>query len=103
MDDSAERDRAVSGLSRSLARSGLSWDDRMYAAAVVFVSEALAPFWRQGLSASEAHERLRMREPEAAAAVEALAPLLLRRISSTAEATELIGCVEHLLGVSARR
>ena len=98
-----ERHELASRLSRQLASSRFAWDDRVQAAAVVFVTEALAPFWHRGYSPAEAHEQLRAREPELAAAIEALAPLLLRRLASADEAAELIEYVEHLLTPSPAR
>lgn len=97
------RDELASRLSRVLAGSRLPWDDRVHAAAVVFVSEALSPFWHRGYGPSEAHEQLRAREPELAAAVEALAPMLLTRLATADEAAELIEYVEHFVITSPSR
>jgi hypothetical protein len=93
----AERDQLASRLSRVLATSQLAWDDRVHAAAVVFVTEALSPFWHRGYTPAEAHEQLRAREPELADAIEALAPMLLGRLAAADEAAELIEFVEHFV------
>jgi hypothetical protein len=97
------RDELASRLSHVVARSRLPWDDRVHAAAVVFVTEALSPFWHRGFSPAEAHEQLRSREPELAAAVEALAPMLLRRLATADEAAALIEYVEHFVITSPSR
>jgi hypothetical protein len=99
----APRDQVASRLSRLLATSDLAWDDRVHAAAVVFVTEALSPFWHRGYPPAEAHERLRSREPELAAAIEALAPMLLSRLASADEAAELIEFVEQFVITSPSR
>jgi hypothetical protein len=92
-----ERGELASKLSRMLAGSQLAWDDRVHASAAAFVAEALHPFWQRGASPIEAHEQLRMREPEVAAAIESLAPMLLARLTSEQEAAELVEYVEHFL------
>ena len=97
MSASEERERLSERVSRTLAASALAWDDRVHAAAAAFVAEALSPFWHRGLTPAEAHEQLRLREPELAAAIEALAPMLLTRLTTASEAAELIEYVEHLL------
>jgi hypothetical protein len=99
MDEAAE---LASRLSRVLARSQLAWDDRVQASAAAFVAEALHPFWQRGAAPLEAHEQLRTREPEVAAAIEALAPMLLARLNSAQEAAELIEYVEHFLRTPSR-
>lgn len=103
MDGSADRDALASRLSQQLAASQLAWDDRVHAAAAVFVAEALSPFWHRGLGPGEAHEQLRAREPELAAAIEALAPMLLTRLTTADEAADLIEFVEHFLMPSTLR
>ncbi|MBA4180518.1 MAG: hypothetical protein C0506_08020 [Anaerolinea sp.] len=61
-----------------------------------FVVEAVRPFTGDG-GAGQAHLRLQAHDPELAAAVESLAPMIYGRARAAADATAAIAAVEELL------
>ena len=89
--------RIAHALSSALGRSRLRWEDRVQLAGGLFVAEALSPYWCAGRTPAEAHELLREGEPEVADAVEAIAPMLLSRVMTQAEARDAVHAVERLL------
>src|SRR5262245_6423450 len=89
-------------LSASLANSRLPADERVLVAAHLFVTEALFSFWERCETPLEAHELLRSHEPEIADAIEALAPMLLRRLAAAEEAAELVALIEQFVASPSR-
>jgi len=85
-------------ISTSLDSLTLTWEERIQAIGGCFVLEALRPVWNEGGgSADAAHSLLRSRDPELAAAVEALAPMLYGRLRAHVEALAAIDEVERLI------
>lgn len=89
--------RAAAQLSSVLERSALSWEERVQLAGGLFVAEALNPHWCAGRTPAEAHELLRASDPDVADAVEALAPLLLSRVMTQAEARDAVSAAEQIM------
>lgn len=89
--------RAAAQLSSVLERSDLSWEERVQLAGGLFVAEALNPHWCAGRTPAEAHELLRASDPDVADAVEALAPLLLSRVMTQAEARDAVSAAEQIM------
>ncbi len=89
--------RAAAHLSSVLERSALSWEERVQLAGGLFVAEALNPHWCAGRTPAEAHELLRASDPDVADAVEALAPLLLSRVMTQAEARDAVSAAEQIM------
>ncbi len=89
--------RIANALSSALGRSRLRWEERVQLAGGLFVAEALSPYWCAGRTPAEAHELLRESDPEVADAVEAIAPMLLSRVMTQAEARDAVHAVEQLL------
>ncbi|MDA0257035.1 MAG: hypothetical protein O3C25_04750 [Chloroflexi bacterium] len=89
--------RIAHALSSALGRSKLRWDERVQLAGGLFVAESLSPYWCAGRTPAEAHELLREAEPEVADAVEAIAPMLLSRVMTQAEARDAVRAVEQLI------
>ena len=89
--------RAAAQLSSALERSALSWEERVQLAGGLFVAEALNPHWCAGRTPAEAHELLRASDPDVADAVEALAPLLLSRVMTQAEARDSVSAAEQIM------
>ena len=88
--------RIAAQLSSVLERSGLRWEERVQLAGGLFVAEALNPHWCAGRTPAEAHELLRAGDPDTADAVEALAPLLLSRVRTQAEARDAVSAAEQI-------
>ena len=89
--------RVAAQLSSVLERSTLSWEERVQLAGGLFVAEALNPHWCAGRTPAEAHELLRAGDPDVADAVEALAPLLLSRVMTQAEARDAVSAAEQIM------
>lgn len=89
--------RIANALSSALERSPLRWEERVQLAAGLFVAEALSPYWCAGRTPAEAHEVLRASDPEVADAVEAIAPMLLSRVMTQAEARDAVHAAECLM------
>lgn len=87
----------------ALDRRAVHRDDRVQILGGAFIIEALRPYWRPGLTAVEAHEALAAAEPELAAAIETLAPLLLRRELAREEAADALRELAALYAAHARR
>lgn len=90
--------RTAEALARAVHR-----DDRVQILGGAFIIEALRPYWRPGLTAVEAHEALAAAEPELAAAIETLAPLLLRRELAREEAADALRELAALYAANAHR
>lgn len=82
-----------------LDHSRLHDDERLHALASALVVDALRPYWTPGRSPQEAHDALCRTDPELAAVIEALAPMLLGHIEVHEEARNVIASVEALLGL----
>jgi hypothetical protein len=80
-----------------LERSSLSAEERVQLLGGLFVTEALREHWVDGRSPAEAHDRLRGSDPELAAAIEQIAPMLLGRAEAMQDAAEAIAAVQDLL------
>jgi hypothetical protein len=88
----------VLGALHDLERAaGLSHDERVQLLGGAFVTEALRPYWQDGVSPVEAHERLRTEDPELAAVIEAIAPMLLGRTEARVAGEAAVRWVEQLL------
>ncbi|MCY4640710.1 MAG: hypothetical protein OXC94_10280 [Chloroflexi bacterium] len=92
-----EMARIAAQLASVLERSRLSWEERVQLAGGLFVAEALNPHWCAGRTPAEAHELLRAGDPDIADAVEALAPLLLSRVMTQAEARDAVQAAEQIM------
>ena len=75
----------------------LSREDRVQLLGSALVMEALRPHWVDGNSPGTAHRLLRSSDPELAATVEAIAPMLLSRAESRENARKAVKAVEELL------
>lgn len=80
-----------------LDETPLRMDDRVQLLGGALVMEALRPFWTDGRTPLEAHERLRAHDPELADAIEAIAPMLLGRAEVREASEAAISAVEALL------
>ena len=69
-----------------LDASGMDADERVEFLGGLFVTEAVRPFTRPGVSAIAAHERMRHFDPELADAVESISPMLLGRATARHDA-----------------
>ncbi|MBM3139633.1 MAG: hypothetical protein FJZ92_05310 [Chloroflexi bacterium] len=90
-------DHVLSALADLLRVSVLPHEERVQLLGGAFVTEALRPYWVDGVSPVEAHERLRAANPELAEVIEAMAPMLLGRSESRSEAQAALRFVEALL------
>lgn len=90
-------DRIAEAVRRLLAESGLDPEERIQVLGGALVVEALRAYWTGARTAEQAHEALRLDDPELADAVEALAPLLLGRAAVREEAGAAIAAIEALL------
>jgi len=84
-------------LSAIFDTAGLSREDRVQLLGSTLVMEALKPHWIDGNSPGTAHRLLRSSDPELAATVEAIAPMLLSRAESRENARKAVKAVEELL------
>jgi hypothetical protein len=60
-------DDILSALADMFRASGLAHDERVQLLGGAFVTEALRPYWTDGVTPVQAHERLRVDDPELAA------------------------------------
>ncbi len=74
-------------------------DDRVELLARALVVESLRPYWTGQRTPQQAHEALCAADPELAAVIEAIAPMLLGRSEVRARADEVIASIESLLGL----
>jgi uncharacterized protein YdaT len=96
-----DRNEAIEIVQRALVDAGYEGSDCVDVLGGAFVSAAVRRYWAEGLSASEAHERLMADDPELARAIEALAPLLLDRAEARGQREAAVAAVELLLAGSA--
>jgi hypothetical protein len=82
-----------------LDQSSASAEERVHLLASAFVVEALRPYWTGDRTPQQAHDALCREDPELAAAIEALAPMLLGRAEVREVAHAAIASVEALLGL----
>ena len=75
----------------------LSREDRVQLLGSALVMEAVRPHWVDGNSPGTAHRLLRASDPELAATVESIAPMLLSRAESRENARKAVKAVEELL------
>ncbi len=80
-----------------LDAAGLTPEQRVEVLGGAFVSEAVAPYWREADSPEEAHTRLRVEDAELADAVEALAQVLLGRQETREAAASALAELDRLL------
>ncbi len=90
-------DDVLTALSDLQRAAGLTHEERVQLLGGAFVTEALRPYWQEGVSPVEAHERLRGDDPELAAVIEAIAPMLLGRTEARAEGEAAIRWIEQSL------
>ena len=93
-----DRCEAIEIVQRALSDAGYEPRDCVEVLGGAFVSAAVRRYWVEGLSPAEAHERLRV--PELARAIEALAPLLLDRAEARSERDAALAAVAMLLASS---
>ena len=91
-------DDILSALADMFRTSGLGHDERVQLLGGAFVTEALRPYWTDGVTPVQAHERLRADDPELAAVIEAIAPMLLGRSEAREDATAAVNWIQQLLG-----
>ena len=89
--------RIAKQLSSVLERSRLRSEERVQLAGGLFVAAALGPYWCAGRTPAEAHELLRASDPDVADAVEAIAPMLLSRVMTQAEARDAVQAAEQFM------
>ena len=89
-------DDVLGALAELFRASGLSHEERVHLLGGAFVTEALRPYWVDGVTPIEAHERLRINDPELAAMIEAIAPILLGRNEVRADGEAAVAWVESL-------
>ncbi len=92
-----DRNEAIEVVQRALVDAGYEEGDCIDVLGGAFVCAAVRRYWREGLSAAEAHDRLRADDPELAHAIEALAPLLLDRVEASDQREAAVAAVELLL------
>lgn len=92
-------EQLVEAVHTLLDQAGASNEDRIDLLARSLVVEALRPYWTGGRSPQEAHEALCTADPELAAVIEAIAPMLLGRSEVRQTADEAIASIEALLGL----
>ena len=90
-------DQIAEAVQALLDQSTLSHDERVQLLGGALVLEALRPYWGDGRSPGDAHESLRLHDPELADAIEAIAPMLLGRAQAQNEAQEALAAVEAML------
>ena len=95
-----DRREAIEIVQRALSDAGYAAEDCVEVLGGAFVSAAVRRYWVEGLSPTEAHERLRAEDPELAGAIEMLAPLLLNRAEARSERDAALAAVELLLSSS---
>ncbi len=95
-----DRREAIEIVQRALSDAGYEPRDCVEVLGGAFVSAAVRRYWVEGLSPAEAHERLRVEDPELARAIEALAPLLLERAEARSEGDAALAAVAMLLASS---
>ncbi|MCK9487209.1 MAG: hypothetical protein M0R73_11020 [Dehalococcoidia bacterium] len=76
-------------------------EERVDLLARALVVEALRPYWTGSRSPQQAHEALLATDPELAAIIEAIAPMLLGRTEVREHAGAAIASIEALLGLDA--
>ncbi len=82
-----------------LDHANAATEQRVELLARAFVVEALRPYWTGNRTPQEAHEALLTADPELAAVIEAIAPMLLGRTETRARADEAIASIEAFLGL----
>lgn len=82
-----------------LDQSSATAEERVHLLASAFVVEALRPFWTHDRTPQQAHDALCREDPDLAAAIEALAPMLLNRAELREAAQDAIASVEAILGL----
>lgn len=80
-----------------LDAAGLDRDQRVELLGGALVTEAVRPYWAEGMTAAEAHAELQVDDPELSEAVEALSPMLLGRAHAREESRQAIHALETLL------
>lgn len=89
-------DDVLGALAELFRATGLTHDERVHLLGGAFVTEALRPYWIDGVTPIEAHELLRAEDPELAAMIEAIAPMLLGRTEAREEGAAAVAWVESL-------
>lgn len=84
-------------LSELLEAAGLDRDERVEVLGGALVTEAVRPYWDNGMSANAAHAELQVDDPELSEAVEAISPMLLGRARAREESNDAIRELEQLL------
>ena len=79
-----------------LDAAGLDRDARVEVLGGALVTEAVRPYWDQGLDPEEAHAELQVDDPELSEAVEAISPMLLGRARAREDAQRAICDLEGL-------
>ena len=82
-----------------LEHANAAADERVDLLARALVVEALRPYWTGDRTPQQAHDALCATDPELAAVVEAIAPMLLGRTEVRERATAAIASIEALLGL----
>lgn len=90
-------DEIVHALHGLLTQTSLSHEERVEVLCSAVVVEALRPYWTGGRTPHEAHQALRLADPEIADAIESLAPMLLGRAEAKEQGREALAAVEALL------
>lgn len=96
-----DRNEAIEIVQRALVDAGYEAGDCVDVLGGAFVSAAVRRYWAEGLSATEAHERLCAEDPELARAIEAIAPILLDRVEARGQREAAVAAVELLLAGAA--
>jgi hypothetical protein len=94
---SGTHDDVREAIVQAIARLGLDHNAQVDFFAGALVAVALRPYWVEGRSPLEAHERLRADDAELADLVEAIAPVLLSRTAAREEQAAAVQAVEELL------
>jgi hypothetical protein len=93
---SGSSDDILGALAELFRAAGLPHDDRVQLLGGALVTEALRPYWVDGVTPIEAHERLRADDPELAAMIEAIAPMLLGRSEARVDGEAAVAFVQSL-------
>lgn len=94
----SEIERGVQEVLRLVAALGIESEQLVRVLGSAMVAAAVAPFWVEGESAGDAHSRLTAQDPELAAVVDAIAPMLYSRELGARTAAQALAEVESLLG-----
>lgn len=94
----SEIEHGVQEVLRLVAELGIEREEWVRVLGSALVAAAVAPFWVEGETAGDAHNRMSATDAELATVVDALAPMLYSRELGARTAAAALAEIESLLG-----